>query len=327
MPVLVTADWHLTDNARDRYRFKALEFILDLVAKRHVERFIMLGDLTHNKNYHSDVLTNDVVGYLHEFARLCPVYILQGNHDYIEADTAFFQFVRFIRDVHWVWKPCIIPITGLGDCCFLPHTRDHKKDWIDISSVWGKSNLIFAHNAFEGAVAESGKRLSGIPLNVFPNIQVISGDIHEPQTLGDDRLIYVGSPFTQKFGDNFEPRVLLIDNGEVQSISVPGPQKRLFDIMHVSQLKNLKYNKDDMIKVRYHLHADERDTWSETKKQIQEFFGGNAQIQPVLEQVELPQQRTTLTNKDDKQLVRNFGEQQRASPGTMVTGYELLTAV
>ena len=105
MPTLLTADWHLSDQSKERYRFKALEFLLDLVADRHVERFIILGDLTHNKNYHSDTLVNDVVGYLHEFAKLCPVYILQGNHDYISADNAFFQFVRLLKDIHWIWTP------------------------------------------------------------------------------------------------------------------------------------------------------------------------------------------------------------------------------
>ena len=189
-------------------------------------------------------------------------------------------------------------------------------------------NFIFAHNAFEGAIAETGRRLSGIPLSVLPEgIPIISGDIHQPQRVGD-YLTYVGSPYTQKYGDNFEPRVLLLDNGIAESIPVPGPQKRLFDISSADEVtpKTFPFEKGDMLKVRFHLRTTDCDHWPGIKKALWQYFGDAAQIVPILEQTHLPQQRSTQSDKNDKQLVREFGEQQKASPDTMVTGYELLTS-
>lgn len=329
MSTLITADWHLTELAKDRYRFKALEWMLGLLVERNIEQMIILGDLTHNKNYHSDSLTNDVVGFLHQFAKMCPVYILQGNHDYVEADDAFFQFTQFIRNITWIWMPRIISLPNLGMCGFLPHTRDYERDWGDIKRDWFDVALIFAHNSFEGAVGETGKRLSGIPLSVFPDVQVISGDVHAPQTLGKDhQLIYAGSPFTQKFGDDYEPRVLVLDNGIIGSVPVPGPQKRLYDICSVGDLDRSARSYDgDFIKVRYHLQQDERDGWQGIKARVEQFFDNAASVQvvPVLEQKALARV-PHRDNKSDHELVKQYGRQQELSPEELVTGFEICDA-
>jgi DNA repair exonuclease SbcCD nuclease subunit len=327
MTVLVTADWHLTELPKDAYRYKALEWIYDYATKHDVECVVILGDLTHNKNNHPDRLVNNVVELLHKFASRFRVIILQGNHDYIESDCAFFHFVRLIKGIEWIRRPQLTPIKGLGSCGFLPHTRDYAKDWGNIKRDWSDVALIFAHNAFDGASAESGRELSGIPRSVFPDVQVISGDIHCPQVIGDDcQVIYVGAPYTQKFGDDYEPRILLLSNRAITSVSVPGPQKVLFDLKSENPKeweKKLKYKEGDMIKVRYHLANGQRDEWSEIRKRLQTFFGEDAMIQPIIAKEAMERVTGKHEHQSDKDLVRSYGQHEELSPDIMVIGYEL----
>ena len=274
MPVLVTSDWHLSELPKDQYRFGAIEFFAQLIEERGIDQHIILGDLTHNKNYHPDTLVNDVVEVLHALSSLCPIDILQGNHDYVEAATPFFHFVRLLKDVSWIRLPTIKHIPGIGKCCFLPHTRDYRKAWIGVKSQWHDVDMIFAHNAFEGAVGDNGYKLEGIPLDIFPaGVQIISGDVHSPQSIGDN-FMYAGAPYTQKYGDDYVPRVLIIADGTIESVEVPGPQKRLYDIFNLKQLQDLPFPYyADMVKVRYHLSAKERGRWPEIKEEIKAFLG------------------------------------------------------
>jgi DNA repair exonuclease SbcCD nuclease subunit len=231
MSALVIADLHLSVKARDEYRFAAMQTIASLIEKHKPRALIILGDLTEEKDYHPATLVNDVSDVIYSFAQLCPVYILMGNHDYTSADCPFFHFLRRIKNVHWITKVSRIDMTvwGLGDCLFLPHTRDWKTDWAKLPHLEEVDDLdfVFAHNTFEGAESEHGKRLSGIPLEALPNgIPVISGDIHTPQTIG--QVTYVGSPYRVDFGDTFEPRALLLGRGgRMTTLPVTGTTKRL----------------------------------------------------------------------------------------------------
>jgi DNA repair exonuclease SbcCD nuclease subunit len=328
MTALVTADWHLTEQRKDRYRFRAMEFIAEQVDKHEVDQLIILGDLTHNKNHHPDTLVNDIVDLLQGLSCLCEVYIPQGNHDYIEADTPFFHFVRWLKNVHWIQRPMTTQLKGLGRVCFLPHTRDHQKDWAGVKDVWDDCDLIFAHNAFEGARSENSSLLHGIPLDIFPrDVPIISGDIHKPQRL--QQLTYVGSPYTQKYGDNYEPRVLLLHDLDestrpgIESIPVPGPQKRLIEL-YEGRMDFAKYQnyKDDMVKVRVHLTNKEREEWPTIRDNIKKWFS-DVVVEPILERTAPLPWEETATLKDDKELIREYGVQQKLSREAMDVGYGL----
>jgi hypothetical protein len=200
-----------------------MDTIAALIKKHKVDELIVLGDLTEEKDYHPATLVNALVDVIYSFSQLCEVIILRGNHDYTSIDCPFFQFLRRMDRVRWLNTVTRLKLS-IGDCLFLPHTRDYKTDWAKLPQL-EELDWIFAHNTFEGSVTEHGKRLSGIPTTFFDDFRVISGDIHAPQDVGSVR--YVGAPYQIDFGDLFEPRVLLLDRMGIKSISVFGPQKRL----------------------------------------------------------------------------------------------------
>lgn len=218
---LCTADWQLCDNPRDRYR---TDFVLTqlpaLIEKYKVDQLLVLGDLTEQKDSHPAPLVNDIVGAFYELSNMCEIIILQGNHDILHAAHPFFRFLDCFKDISWITVP-----TERDNCLYLPHTRDHKKDWKGLN--FKDKDFIFAHNIFEGVKA-NGQALAGIPRNIFPkDVCCISGDVHEPQTIANGKIIYVGSPCLCDFGDDYEPRVLLLDDLTIKSIKVKGVQKRL----------------------------------------------------------------------------------------------------
>mgnify|MGYP001553585418 FL=1 len=262
---LCTSDWQLTDNPRDRYRTTfVVNEIPKLVEKYKPDQLIFLGDLTENKDEHPASLVNEVVEFFSFISCKTDVIILQGNHDFLHKEHPFFAFVENFKNIHWISKPEV-----LDGCLYLPHTRDYKQDWKDVD--FKGHDFIFCHNLFDGVKA-NGQKLSGIPTSIFPDDAVVlSGDVHEPQELDGGKVIYVGSPFLTDFGDDFQPRILLLDDLKIKSIKVYGPQKRVIEatpeqgvggplrFRHSPQLHT-----SDIVKIKVNIgmeHVAEWDKW------------------------------------------------------------------
>jgi Calcineurin-like phosphoesterase len=335
MSLLVTADLHLSSNARDDYRFKAMEYLADLILKYKPERLIILGDLTEEKNYHSATLANDVVDLIFYLSCMVLVDILCGNHDYTDPTCPYFFFVRHMKNVRWINQPRLSQVGADIHALYLPHTQNYQRDWVGAvmgEQNWRDINWVFAHNTFEGASTEHGHRLHGIPTTIFPEgVEVVSGDVHTPQKI--DCVTYVGSPYTVDFGDEFEPRVLLLTEDKMKSIPMIGPQKRLVEldsnVNTITKLSTFGLHEGDIVKARYQLAADEREEWAEIKKQVREKLTELGcvpfLIQPVLEKS--AKKKITKSKHrviSDEVLVRNFGEQAKVATPTVETGLDLL---
>lgn len=346
MSALVTADLHLSANPRDNYRFAAMERLADLISKHKPDTLLLLGDLTEEKNFHSAELVNDIVELIHVLSGLVKQLIfMMGNHDYKDADVPFFHFLRRLQNVEWVGKPSTKVVSDLGECLFLPHTLNYERDWKEVFSnsarrglagrgkAWpgeaGRGfNYIFAHQTFEGASTEHGKRLSGIPLSALPRgVPVIAGDIHTPQTLGP--VTYVGSPITIDFGEDFNPRVLLLTGDKMKSIPLPGPQKRLLTLEPGYKVKDFTVEAGDVVKIRYLLPEGDRENWpalrEKLREQLQELDCVVYAVQPVLEK---SKQFGSVVSKrrvnSDVEMVKLFGKQNKASDEVLDAGLALV---
>ncbi len=325
--ILLTGDLHLSENPREAYRFQFMEWLIAEVRRQSkIEYLIILGDLTDEKDRHAAALTNEICRYIHELSKMVTVIISKGNHDYLLADCPFFQFLSRIKNVHWVNDPRTMDLDGIG-ALFLPHTRQYERDWAGWLNQ--RHDIIFAHNTFAGAM-DNGHELKGIPLSVFPkNARVISGDIHTPQTIAlgtGGSLIYVGAPYTIKFGDSHDGRVLLLNtNMSMKSIPYHGPQKRLFDIDTVGQLKKLEITKGDLVKIRIALKSDQYDEWPKMRETIRDWAaerGVALTLSPIMERK--PRTYVKTDTKSDEQLVRTFAKRTDMSKSILGTGLEFL---
>lgn len=264
MSAIVTSDLHWNEAKTDRHRHDEFVERLATIIKGRADELLVLGDITEHKDNHSAWLTNTIVDHFEYLSQLCDVVILRGNHDGYDPEMSFFQFLRRIKNISWISRPTRMTLS-CGKCLFLPHTRDYKKEWPGFG--FDEFDFILTHNTFEGALGENHRTLRGIPLSVFPkDAQVISGDVHVPQETPP--VTYVGAPYRIKFGDDYRPRVLLLDTDEIRSIPVPGPQKRLVELSHDHPSLPDSLHAGDIIKVRVQLEISHVSQWPEIRKNI-----------------------------------------------------------
>lgn len=297
MNIICSADWHLNDNPRDRYRHDWQKQLRKLCIEHDVDTLVFLGDLTDETDNHSSALVNEIIDHLSKLVDVCEhVYLMRGNHDYVDPSCPFFKFIEAMPGFSWINTPEKRIVGGLH-ALFLPHTRDHKAEWVRDCPRCGGSgftgpetgydgvcgecggqreepvylqevDVIFAHNTFAGTVSESGQTLGGISPSIFPKgTTVISGDIHMPQVVGP--VEYVGSPYTVDFGDAFKPRVLLYKGGKWRSIPCAGTQKRLVVATDVGNaISKLNAVKGDIVKLRVALNPKDKDQWPTIKREL-----------------------------------------------------------
>lgn len=329
--ILITADLHLNDLPRDAYRHDWMRTILPSLLRKHkAELLLILGDLTDDKDSHSAWLTNSIVDHLNNLTEICPIIVLQGNHDYVVAENPFFEFLGQIEGITWIGSICDpYQISGpLGHALFLPHTANYKRDWAEFN--FQKQDLIFAHQTFQGA-SIGPRKLDGIPTDIFPaHSLVISGDIHVPQTFA--QITYVGAPYLCDFGDDYKPRVLLLDQNtlKLQSIPSPGPQKRLIEIGSIADLNRQRMlNKGDILKVRVALAAKDHARWPAIQDEVKAWGADNGYViylvQPqVVNTAGGKAKARKVDTRSDEQLLELYAQSRAVNETTLKTGKTLM---
>ena len=336
MTVIVTSDLHVSENPRDEYRWRWLEKLPQLLRKEKAEALFILGDLTEQKELHTAGLVNRLVSTIHKIATICPVVILAGNHDgRLGDDEAFFGFTGLLERVSWVSRPQ--PLTSLKNvpesvsrrlrAIFLPYSGKPEKDWADID--FSSYDLAFTHQCYAGATSDTGFKLKGVSLSLLPkDLQIISGDVHTPQEFGN--LIYAGSPYRINFGDEFSPRVLRIDKGEIDSVPCDGPMKFVLEVDKVDELAKYPHlNKEDILQVRVHIKADEYSKWSETVDAVRAWGAKKGFVIDAVRPIVAGKGQSMAKvkkapTKSDTELVKEYAVARGVGEDTLKTGLKLI---
>jgi hypothetical protein len=250
--LLLVGDLHLTDNPRDAYRFGIFEWVKKQQAKYKPAATVFMGDLTDKKDKHSSRLVNGIADGLYGLGG--DLFLIKGNHDYINENEPFFNFLNKIEGIGLVTEPM-----QLGKMFVIPHTRDETEFAKACAKVTDQRYLLL-HQTIAGAIAESGAPLSGFsasPIEALPpRCRVYAGDVHRPQQAG--RVTYVGSPYTIRFGDDFNPRCLLVDERGQKDLFFDCPRKWKLTVRSASEITS---NKDlipgDQLKVTIELTREE----------------------------------------------------------------------
>ena len=328
---LCTSDWQLDSGERDRYR---TDFVVNdlpkLIDKYKVDQLLVLGDVCEKKDNHPAPLVNEIVDAFYNLQKQCAVIVLEGNHDFLHKEHPYFKFISKFDNVTWISTP-----TELDNCLYLPHTRDYKQDWKSIGFT-KEYDYVFAHNIFTGVSTSTGHALSGIPHNIFPkDVVVISGDVHEPQTINEN-IIYVGSPTITDFGDDYQPRVLLLDDLQIKSIKVYGQQKRLIkvdwdgekSIFHHSEY----LRENDLVKMQVFIQMDHVSEWATIRQSVEQWATKrNFVVVSIIPQVAYVKgERQKLVNsskKSDTEYLKTFVSRSGADEKTAEVGQQIIELV
>ena len=256
--MLLISDLHLTDKKMDSYRWEIFDFVLSHYKKHDDKNLIILGDLTDSKDHHSAKLVNKIVEIMRMLVEHgMEIFILKGNHDYIDPDIPFFEFLSQIQYVNYIKDPHVWLIQG-EECLFLPHTRQPLADWAVnriVEKYKKKASIVFMHQSVIGSVTSNGYLMErGLSPKYFGRFKgiVFAGDIHVPQEIGP--VTYVGSPYSVRFNDHFKGRAVHIKpEGYVEFINTQIPGRRTIDMHKIEDLRDSDANSGDQVKVRVHV--------------------------------------------------------------------------
>lgn len=272
MSTLVVSDTHFTDNPRDSYRWDLFAWLKERVKELNINEVIHCGDACDSKDRHPASLVNRFCNELVELSNICKVYLLIGNHDYIDPVTPFFLFTQHLN-VEYIKDPTDY-VLSIGKCLFLPSTKDWKIEWKNLE--FNHYDYIFTHQTFDGCKIENGTTLTGgVPPFIFKDFKgkVYSGDIHVPQKLGRN-IEYIGAPYRVHFGDIFTPRVLFIDdNGSTKDLRFNCINKHSISICNMVDLQivSKQIESKDQIKVKVLLKRSELPSWKQLKDDIKSY--------------------------------------------------------
>lgn len=325
MTVLVTGDLHLTTNPHDEYRWKLFDWLCE--NNQGIDEILLLGDYTNPKDAHPGLLVNrfkQAIDQLRSY--FSGVFLLYGNHDGLTRETAYWRFLNGMRDnVHFITHSAYAELS-IGKCLFLPAGID----WSTITNN-GVIKYIFTHATFEGAISETGFRLSGVPISESERlgIPIISGDIHKPQRIGKF-VEYVGAPYHIRFGDQYEPRVMRISNDGIRSdLHYPAPLKKVYDISSLEEFEQLPIFEDDQhAKIRVHLDRGELTDWpliqSAIKGHSETANWSNVRVELVIKPEVASSGTISRDMKSPEQLVEDYAKRHNTSDQHIEIGKSLL---
>jgi DNA repair exonuclease SbcCD nuclease subunit len=308
--MILVADLHLTDRERDEYRWELVPWLRELVSVRGGP-VIVMGDLTDEKDRHPARLVNRIVKALRSLE--CQVYVMMGNHDYIDAGCPFFGFLT--GQVEFVQNPTLLCMRNGQDepieCLMLPHTRTPTETWDRLSSgeyarakpdIVESADVILCHQTFKGASAGGGHVMrEGVSSTYWSERgfrgRVFSGDIHVPQKIGD--VTYVGSPYPIAFGDQHEGRALIVELDGVKVKKHLSIRRASLELHDVDEILDSGLRTGDQAKVRVHLSRSEFATWDVARARLAAHAATMGVQLFAVELIEKKGRRRSVLDQDD----------------------------
>jgi len=252
MRILIVGDLHSKKSNLDRVEV-VLQECLSLAQDADIT--IFLGDLLDGKNIIRGESLNLYLKYFKEWPHL--IKIIVGNHDYFNSveckDHSLQIFDSIKRSVHIVDKVDEI-FYGCG-ALLIPYHHDLD----EFKKKLKKDEYLFMHQGVDGCLYSSGESeksdLKSSDLKQYK--RVIAGHIHRRQQFGN--IYYVGSPFTQNFGESGEDKGIIIldtETNEIKEIDLDIPKHLVVDYQlatmdDIKELKKqLKKYKNKIIQLR-----------------------------------------------------------------------------
>jgi len=236
---LHTADWQIGMNARHtgaaspkvrEARFRAAERLAEIAREQQVAFAILAGDTF---EHHAVALveverTAEILGRFP-----CPVYVLPGNHDPLEAGSVWERPVwRAFNNIHILRESSPLDI---GEAVLFPcplrsrWSADDPTAWIPAGTDADRIRIGIAHGTVEGVPAAD--RAHPIPAEAAwaRRLDYLAlGDWHSLQVFGDEqrgfRMAYSGTPEPTGFGERASGRALIVE------IDAPGAPPRLQEV-------------------------------------------------------------------------------------------------
>lgn len=208
--------------------------IISLVTREQPTFVVLLGDLLHSHEHVHTTVLNKAYTFIYKLSQLVPVYVLVGNHDYINNS-------QFLTDAHWMnamkmWDNVSIvdrgetTTTSFGKFVFCPYVFPGRfKEALDlIDADWTSARAIFCHQEFAGCKMGAMQSVDGDAWDADSPF-IISGHIHDKQ-LPQENIFYVGSSMQHAFGESHDKTITMCyftTNMRFENVDLNLPRKRI----------------------------------------------------------------------------------------------------
>ena len=254
--ILCIGDIHIqTNNTQDIKVFtdKLYEYIKLNIDK--IDIIVLMGDILHTHERLHTIPFNIATSLFEELSKFKPLYVLVGNHDYINNS-------QFLTNNHWMncfkRKNNIFIVDNVFLCnhnnlniIMCPYVPDGRfieaLNTINKLNDWKSADCILAHQLFDGVkmgaiVTENVEKWDeNYPL-------LISGHIHDKQQI-QDNLYYTGSSMQHAFGESHDKTICLVKidtsvNIEEIDLNLPKKQILYYDIENIDPSINNENEKE-----------------------------------------------------------------------------------
>lgn len=198
---LFIGDLHVKTDNREQIDLLLTE-VFGLLTEHTYDAIVLGGDILH---YHERLFTqplNQALHFIQSLSTIAKVYVLVGNHDYINNS-------QFLTRNHWLnalktWNNVVIVDRALEEehVLFLPYVPPGRlvEAMETVTKRWNYKEVIFCHQEFRGCKMGAITSVEGDEWDdEYP--LVISGHIHDHQLVGK-KVVYPGTPLQHGFGDS-----------------------------------------------------------------------------------------------------------------------------
>jgi DNA repair exonuclease SbcCD nuclease subunit len=263
-----------------------------------IELVVLLGDILDNHaNVHSQAY-NVACLLIEQISSRHPVFILVGNHDYINNSQFCTQEHPFNAFKKWcnvrvVDTPCHYYNRRNNETfVFVPYVPPGR--FIEaVSKVpeWSKATCVFAHQEFSGIIfKEQG--------DVWPTDYppVISGHIHDRMYL-QKNILYIGTPVQHSFAENTDKGLSVFGNNlEERRLPLGLPVKQTISTS-VSELDSVDIPLENAnIRLMLRTNTSEWQAFRKTKR-FKELVAAKVKIIPVPEDQQNTQQLKSMAKQ------------------------------
>lgn len=237
MKVLCISDLHGSDsrafsrplpNGRAS-RFQDLLDVLQqvevLIEEHHPDDLLILGDILHRRHFVRFSLLNDLMAAIYRLTTMVNrTVILVGNHDLEDDVTHGLAPFSYWPNTMVIDQPATVKLSSGDDVYAVPYLSNALAV-ADAVAQAPSSLPLLLHYASEGVPLESDYYLES-PLKIgqlarFP--LVLSGHVHKPSRLLDDKVVYVGAVMHFDFGDAGPRYAHLVDGASVHPFELTFP--------------------------------------------------------------------------------------------------------
>ena len=165
---------------------------------------VLLGDVFHKFKTVDQPALASVTELFHMITECCPLFVLVGNHDYINGSQFLTKHHTLLPFDYWpnvrvIDTPTIVKMSNCR-LLFVPYVpKGQFLEALEHAGDWNSVDMIFAHQEFQGCQMGGHVSVDGDCWSPkFPPI--ISGHAHIKHKVGNN-IIYPGTPYDLGYGE------------------------------------------------------------------------------------------------------------------------------